>query len=79
MAQARYVTDTKAATLTLPGDPVARQALLADATAIYQHVNTNEFIKDDDLRTWADTQGITPERVTAAITFALETGRLVRL
>lgn len=60
-------------------DPAAFAQLFLDAVAVYDHATTQPGISDADLRTWAESQGIGPDRVTSALAVLQDGGKLVRL
>jgi hypothetical protein len=53
--------------------------LVADANAIYPHIEESPWIVDVRLRKLAEFDGIPPDRVDAALTFLMESARAVQL
>lgn len=80
----RYVTDKRLAEIPALAnlDPDVMSNLLTDAAHIYGFLRRSEaqredWVPDDALRAWADRQGLSPERVNAALGLLQDDGRVV--
>ncbi len=75
----RFVTDQQAQALPSlrDADAGARDQILSDAAALYEHVQDNAWIDEATLRTWAEARDVGPDRATAALAFLSESGQLL--
>lgn len=74
-----YITDRQAEEIETFENAKDREQLLSDAQRVYSYVARNQWITENDLREYGDRNGIDPDRMTQALGFLDEAGKLHRV
>jgi hypothetical protein len=73
----RWITDVKANELALSVGIDRDEATrgLHDAEIVWHYIREHEWIEESDLRAWAETHGIDPDRMNIALSLLERAGR----